>query len=403
MFRNLHVITHNLWTFIRVVLFACLRILPLLLWICGVVFLIYYTTAIAAKATWLGYFALLFLYLLFYVPVIRFLRFLRLHSKHVDYSLERLHSREMRHSRPQLRIRYVLPQVSLPPSLQRLCQILEASVLGRFGPADDLASPQGDSEVPRDKVDVSVFSKPRLRVQHVEQIQTFFHLQEDLLKAARLASLNEPRSNRVASCTLDVVIPRGAEVELFLESSSLIVDNAFRKLVWQGEPTSVIFDVMHPDQAAEGKASATLNVGLNGVAIGRICFELPVYRPPTARPEKHRASRNAAEPFEGLVAAENAEENGATVLIEGVAYKYKNAFISYSRKDLKEVSLFAQGLAENDIELFFDVTSIEPGQEWASEIEINIPKADTFYLMWSRECRSIGMGSYRMSYRCAAL
>src|SRR5262249_578211 len=45
--------------------------------------------------------------------------------------------------------------------------------------------------------------------------------------------------------------------------------------------------------------------------------------------------------------------------------------------------MFAEGLEQNGMKLFVDVTSIEPGAEWARVLKRGIRRADVFYLMWS--------------------
>jgi TIR domain len=42
----------------------------------------------------------------------------------------------------------------------------------------------------------------------------------------------------------------------------------------------------------------------------------------------------------------------------------------------------AQALEKQRIELLFDLTVFEPGQEWKKELPTLIDRADVFYLMW---------------------
>lgn len=211
------------------------------------------------------------------------------------------------------------------------------------------------------------------------------HLKRDIIRAARLASTLNTRSNRVASSTLDIAIVRGARIDLLLESESLIIEQAYQELIWLGEPTDAKFFVTISPNNTDPTISATLFIGFDGIAIGQIDFRLLVDNVPTF-----------VTPYESLVKPTQvglgllADDDGNTsqrarlkTLVNGVSKRYASAFISYSRKDFKEASLFAQGLSENNIHLFFDVSSMEPGDEWKTEIIQSIPKADTFYLMWS--------------------
>ena len=62
---------------------------------------------------------------------------------------------------------------------------------------------------------------------------------------------------------------------------------------------------------------------------------------------------------------------------------YGCAFVSYARKDFDRVSLFAQGLTQREMELAFDVASLEPGADWGAKLPEMIGRCDVFYLMWS--------------------
>ncbi|MFZ1108443.1 MAG: toll/interleukin-1 receptor domain-containing protein [Rhodomicrobium sp.] len=235
----------------------------------------------------------------------------------------------------------------------------------------------------RDIVDISVFSIPELQVGEQQLIQVFLHLKQDILRAARLACETNSESNRIASSTLDAAIARGEVVELLLESKFLLIDKAFQELAWNGEPTNADFFVKVSPKNSEDTISATLIVGVGGIAIGQIHFTLPLSNP--KKRDSMHTNENQHTPLGlGFALLESTAAAGhSKTLVDGVVHKYRYAFISYSRKDFKEVSLFAQGLSEHNIELFFDVSSIEPGVEWAKEIMTSIPKADTFYLMWS--------------------
>src|SRR5262249_49743173 len=66
------------------------------------------------------------------------------------------------------------------------------------------------------------------------------------------------------------------------------------------------------------------------------------------------------------------------------ARAYTRAFISYARADFERVSYYAEMIECTGIELLFDLTTLEPGDDWANWIETSIPDADVFFLMWSK-------------------
>ena len=65
------------------------------------------------------------------------------------------------------------------------------------------------------------------------------------------------------------------------------------------------------------------------------------------------------------------------------ALRFEKAFISYSRKDVQQVLLYAEALEDCGIKLLIDLTGIEPGAEWERSLSSLIANADVFYLMWS--------------------
>jgi hypothetical protein len=76
--------------------------------------------------------------------------------------------------------------------------------------------------------------------------------------------------------------------------------------------------------------------------------------------------------------------NSATRMITAPRTRAE-VFVSYSRKkDVRQVRLYAEALDDCGIELLFDLTSIEPGEELEEKLSELIDKADVFYLMWSR-------------------
>jgi hypothetical protein len=226
---------------------------------------------------------------------------------------------------------------------------------------------------PSDPVDCSVFTRSEVRSSETFEVQVLLHRRDDLIKAARLAQSKEQGVNRRGFASLTASIPRGATVDLFMESGSFIIQDPVQEVIWEGCPVCIPFTFELPSEPTEGSPKSLLHVSVDGTPVGELEFIIRV------APALLKISTTIAQPT-----ASNGD--GATTCqpVGVSAAAYHRAFISYSRKDFEQASLFAQGLEEHSIDLCMDVKSFEPGDDWADEIDRNIRRADVFYLMWSK-------------------
>ncbi len=67
-------------------------------------------------------------------------------------------------------------------------------------------------------------------------------------------------------------------------------------------------------------------------------------------------------------------------------HKIKRVFLSYSRKDLKEVLRIRQGMEAlgNGQKLFLDIIDLKENSDWEEEIKKQIDNSDVFFLIWSK-------------------
>jgi hypothetical protein len=216
------------------------------------------------------------------------------------------------------------------------------------------------------------------------------------VKAAKLAAERDPTANRRKVETLRVAIELGREVDVWLDAPALAIRSAAQTFTWNGGPESVGWPVSFPANFNEAAIGGVVHVALDGVPVGEIEFTIGVERVAAA------AGRRTA--FVSSSGDLEAEMLGDRQL------RYRSAFVSYSRVDFEKVSFFAEGLEENGIRLFADVTSLEPGSDWQTELRRGIDGADVFYLMWSndaaastwvdRECRHADERSRSSADRC---
>jgi TIR domain len=214
------------------------------------------------------------------------------------------------------------------------------------------AGPTGQTE---DDVEASVFAPARVAPGTQFTVQAYLHVLTDAAKVFGEASKFDKGANLLAAQTLTKRIMRSASVELFLASTLLLINAPFRTITWNGAPRRVAFDVEGLGQRTGDTIEAALYISVGGIPVGDIEFKVRVGHP-------RDRTEGAAEPQ---------------------AIRYEKAFISYARPDFDKVSLFAQGLAQNNIKPCVDVTDLEPGQEWEQELHQHIADSNVFYLMWS--------------------
>ena len=219
--------------------------------------------------------------------------------------------------------------------------------------------PVGNGE---DNVTCSVFATARPQRGRSIQVQAVLHRAEQLAAAAQLAKAADAAANRKASTKLTKRIRRGTPVQFLLEIPSLEIDQPLEEAIWRGEAARVGYTVHVPPTAALGPCQGTLHMAVNGVPVGEVLFKLTI--------------------GERTVAGKK-YENQKPGPVGEYAVQFAKAFVSYSRKDAHDVLLYAEALADCGIKVLFDLTDIEPGEEWEPKLFNLIDDADVFYLMWS--------------------
>jgi hypothetical protein len=224
-----------------------------------------------------------------------------------------------------------------------------------------------------DNADCSVFAPASPYRGHQILVQALLHNSQQLAQAAEIAAELDPSANRKGFTKLSTRIARGTPVQMFLEIPALDIIQPLQEATWEGEPVRIVFPVNIPTTARLGPCQGTLHVMIGGLPVGEVIFELNIS-------EERR--RDARVGFVSMDTSENDDEAVDPVAVD--AKHFRHAFISYSRKDVHQVLLYAEALDDCGIELLIDLTAIEPGAEWELELSKLIGKADVFYLMWSK-------------------
>lgn len=218
----------------------------------------------------------------------------------------------------------------------------------------------------RDEVLCTVFSPLKVSPGDSFLVQVFAHLAAQARKAAALARDADPDAGRRDSAELDARVERGEELVFELTMRGLEVQEpTAMRLVWNGKPKSVKFDVRVPEDCQPKSVTGTVAVNYLSVPVASLRFKLDIVpRAQAAAGEADRA-RTPEQKFK----------------------RYRYAFISYASEDRAEVLRRVQVLPLVAIEYFQDITSLDPGDRWAKKLYGEIDKSDVFFLFWSKAAR----------------
>jgi uncharacterized protein YjbI with pentapeptide repeats len=229
------------------------------------------------------------------------------------------------------------------------------------------------------RVVCSVFAPPQITRRQRFKIQVFFHRKELLIQVAREA-MHQDRSARRRKCaTLETELYERQKLTVYIESDDLDIEEPLKDRVWWSPVQSVSFDASWTAREDKHQVEAIVHIALDDIPVGEISFELSV----EAIRRSDASSDMPAVTFVAMEPQQNDQSVAPPAIAGRDAVRYKSAFLSYSRKDVAYASIFAEGLTSNGIELFVDVTTLEPGDDWKAKLVEGIHAADVFFVLWS--------------------
>jgi hypothetical protein len=216
-----------------------------------------------------------------------------------------------------------------------------------------------------DEVQCTVFAPLKASPGDSFLVQLFAHLATQIMQVANMAADADAEAKQRDSVELDKPIERGQELVFELTMRGLDVQEpTTMRLVWNGKPKSVKFDVSVPDDCQPKSVTGTVDVYHLNVPIGNLRFKLDI----VPRGEVEAAAERSSFPEQKFT-------------------RYRYAFISYASEDRAEVLRRVQVLPLVRIDYFQDITSLDPGDRWAKELYKEIDKSDVFFLFWSKAAR----------------
>lgn len=237
-----------------------------------------------------------------------------------------------------------VPTESVPPHLA-----IEA--IRRARPAESNAA------------DCAVFAPEKVSPGECVLLQVFAFLTGAEAEAAALAKEFDATAVRRGLTTLEVALEAGQILTFHLQMRGAGVSEPVRKMTWRQKTAAVQFVVSIPEDRMPGPLIGTLIVCAEGVPVGRIDFRLTVTDGPA-----HLAG---------------------AVSVGTESSRFRRAFASYASRDRAEVVRRVQMLRRplTDVEVFQDVLSLEPGEEFAPVLFQRIDECDLFLLFWSSAAR----------------
>jgi serine/threonine protein kinase len=162
----------------------------------------------------------------------------------------------------------------------------------------------------------------------------------------------------------NVVLPSQQQLYLRLLLDNFTVENPTEPFGWSGQPTNVSFLVRAPADLSPDVYPGQVQILNGGMLISKLFFEVVVLS---------QVAAQAQPPIQHL--HQHTE-------------RIRTAFASYSSRDRKKVLERVQGMAAAGVDVFLDLRSLEPGQNWDEELCRAIESRDVFYLFWSEHAKA---------------
>lgn len=153
-------------------------------------------------------------------------------------------------------------------------------------------------------------------------------------------------------------IKRGTKITVILESDVATLKQSVEQRVWSGKYVKFDFAVLVPADFKGNAMLFTATVYFDNVLATRINFTAYCQSFGTQYPKIERKD-------------------------------FRSAFISYASDDRKEVALVLQGMRRSrpDLEVFFDIETLQSGESWENKLYEEIDKRDVLYLFWSQRAK----------------
>ncbi|MFC0316052.1 TIR domain-containing protein [Gordonia phosphorivorans] len=229
-------------------------------------------------------------------------------------------------------------------------------------PISDLKAMAGVATDDGDDVEVTVFAPPSAVPGNDFLVQALLHAPDEDDLAHALALEADHEATRRGHSALSLPLPDRAPLTLTLSMPGMEIDDPAPELIWkEGKAAAVQFGVDVPIDFPSNSVRGTVTVFWAGIPIGTVKWKQSVTQTPT---------------------------NSSVVPVDGVAHRYRRAFISYESTDRDRVLHRVQMLRLiTDMKYFQDVLVLKPGERWQNRLYEEIPQCDLFLIFWSQAAK----------------
>ena len=217
----------------------------------------------------------------------------------------------------------------------------------------------GLSTASRALIDGSAFAPAKFIGDRPELIFMAIHSPNDLERTKRLIKHATPQAGTVSSLRSLAEVANGASIGVSLEVGAAKGELDLARRTWFGEP--LIFPFSITADASQSEMILTFRVFVEDAEVGRLSFKRKVVQRQSTQKPNIRESAPAAR-----------------------LKRHNRVFLSYSSADRTAVSNIATAYTMAGIRIFWDRSSLTPGEEWRPRIRREIDKCDLFHLCWSQ-------------------
>ncbi len=220
------------------------------------------------------------------------------------------------------------------------------------------------SSIGLDSVWFSATYPERMLPAEVYVIDVWAHLEDQQDRVMREAERNQEHPDFGVKTKTGVNVARHSVLGVQVDVPGLVLHETDQTIVWSGEMCNALFPIEVPATARLGRYVGKVIVHCGGCELCRIPLLLTV-----AEAESKAPVQASPTPC------------------------YRSAFASYARADTDAVSLCLQGLLRSHpgLDLFWDRTSLRPGDDWKERLHSEIASRDVLYLFWSNAARDSEM------------
>lgn len=211
-----------------------------------------------------------------------------------------------------------------------------------------------------DPVDCTLYAPLETCLSDDLLVQVYVHEIRRSDDVRKLARNTDSDSVERGSTSLGTKLPAGSRLSFNLFFPSLDIELPSQTLIWRGHTDRVTFVIPGSTVVNPRAVVGTVMVAVDSVPIGEITFKV----------------RFTSDVVRG------------SHMPNGLARRYRRAFVSYASENRREVLSKVQMLSAAGIEYFQDVLDLDPGDRWERKLYSRIDESDVMFLFWSAAAKA---------------